>query len=88
MRPEYYQVWGCDYLVLADMSVTLIELNAFPNMNHDCTPKGSKPRPHEMRFRNGGFDRDMLRVMGIEVPSCVAGAPNRWIDVTVPTTSD
>ena len=36
-----YQIWGPDYLVMEDLSSYLIEVNAFPSLNHHITPPGS-----------------------------------------------
>lgn len=87
LTPQHYQIWGCDYLVKDDHTAFLIEINAFPNLNHDQPPKGSDPRPHEMAFRAAGFDRDIMRILGID--DCGAGPlgaegsePCTWEDVT------
>ena len=74
-----------DYLVLDDMSVVLIEVNAFPNMNHNHPRKGGKVQPNEMAFRAGGFDRDLIRRLGLEMEPETAEEPNRWVDVTHPS---
>ena len=87
LTPQHYQVWGCDYLVKDDLTAFLIEVNAYPNLNHDTAPVGSGPRPHEMAFRSSGFDRDILRILGLD--DCGVGwigeegsAPCMWEDVT------
>jgi hypothetical protein len=87
LTAQHYQIWGCDYLVKDDLTAYLIEINAFPNLNHDQPPKGSDPRPHEMEFRSSGFDRDVMRILGID--DCGAGpigapgsVPLAWEDVT------
>ena len=44
-----------------DKTAYLIELKAFPNLNHDVDTR----RPHELEFRKKGFDRDVLRILGL-----------------------
>ena len=62
----YFHVWGCDYLVTDSMDVLLIELNAFPNLNHGNAPRGQPSRAHELRYRARGFDRDLVKLLGLE----------------------
>jgi hypothetical protein len=62
LNAKHYQIWGSDYLVMEDKSVSLIEINAFPNLNHDALRQGahaSQGSGHEMLFREKGFDRDL-----------------------------
>ena len=59
-----------------DKTAYLIEINAFPNLNHDMPPKGSGPRPHELEFRKKGFDRDVLRILGLDDGSEHIGKDN------------
>ena len=59
-----------------DKTAYLIEINAFPNLNHDMPPKGSGPRPHELEFRKKGFDRDVLRILGLDDGSERIGKDN------------
>ena len=54
---------------MEDMSVSLIEINAFPNLNHDALRVGATAASgsaHEMDFRNAGFDRDLMRIIGLD----------------------
>ena len=62
--------------VKGDKTAYLIEINAFPNLNHDMPPKGSGPRPHELEFRKKGFDRDVLRILGLDDGSEHIGKDN------------
>jgi hypothetical protein len=85
MDATRYQIWGTDYLVMDDLTSYLIEVNAFPNLNHHVTPPGSLPRPHEHEFRLKGFDRDILRILGVDDGGVPADTPLTWVDVTHPT---
>ena len=82
MDATRYQVWGTDYLVMEDMTSYLLGLNAFPNLNHHVTPPGSPPRPHEHEFRKKGFDRDLLRILGVDDGGVPPETPLTWVDVT------
>ena len=82
-----YHLWGADYLVLDDngkLSVCFIELNAYPNMSHNAPRRGGKIQQNEMDFRKGGFDRDMLRRMGLEKQDLIK---NKWIEILEPLQS-
>eukprot|EP01048_Picozoa_sp_COSAG05_P000464 COSAG05_NODE_12_length_37297_cov_117.537072_27_plen_476_part_00 len=78
-----YHLWGVDYLVLDDLSVTMIELNAFPNLNHNYARKGGVVNPNEMAYRQAGFDRDLMRTIGLPQEEKQDGPG--WVDVTHPT---
>ena len=76
-----YHMWGVDYLVGDDdgkLSVWCIELNAFPNMNHNNPRKGGKKQQNEIDFRAAGFDRDMMRKIGLEKQDATK---NKWVEV-------
>ena len=77
---KIYQVWGSDYIVMDDLSVKCLEINAFPNLSHGDPhkgQKGGKKRPHELRFRKAGFDRDLMRLFGYNFEN--TDKPNNWI---------
>ena len=61
-----------------ELSAWCIELNAFPNMNHNNPRKGGKTQQNEIDFRASGFDRDLLRMIGVEEQD---DTPNRWVEV-------
>ena len=70
-----YQVWGSDYIVMKDLSVKCLEINAFPNLTHGDPhkgKKGSKKRPHEIKFREKGFDRDLMRRLGFNLEDIIS----------------
>ncbi len=77
---KIYQIWGSDYIVCEDLSVKCLEINAFPMLSHGDPHKGqmgSKKRPHELRFRKAGFDRDLMRLFGYNFEN--TDKPNNWI---------
>ena len=79
-----YQVWGSDYIVMKDLSVKCLEINAFPNLTHGDPHKGqigSKKRPHELKFRKKGFDRDLMRIFGYDLEQKGNEYPNNWVVV-------
>ena len=79
-----YQVWGSDYIVMKDLSVKCLEINAFPNLTHGDPHKGqigSKKRPHELKFRKNGFDRDLMRIFGYDLEQKGIEYPNNWVVV-------
>ena len=67
-----------------DKTAYLIDINAYPDLNHDMSPKGSGPRPHALEarkastleFRKKGFDRDVLRILGLDDGSEHIGKDN------------
>ena len=40
---------------------------------------GGKKRPHEIKFRKAGFDRDLMRLFGYNLEK--TEKPNNWIQV-------
>jgi len=79
-----YQVWGSDYIVMKDLSVKCLEINAFPNLTHGDPHKGqtgSKKRPHELKFRKNGFDRDLMRLFGFDLEQKGYEYPTNWVVV-------
>ena len=79
---KIYQIWGSDYIVEEDLSVKCLEINAFPMLSHGDPHKGkigSKKRPHEIKFRKAGFDRDLMRLFGYNLEK--TEKPNNWIQV-------
>ena len=79
---KIYQIWGSDYIVLEDLSVKCLEINAFPMLSHGDPHKGqsgSKKRPHELRFRKAGFDRDLMRLFGYNFENI--NKPNNWVQL-------
>ena len=84
MENNAYQVWGSDYIVMKDLSVKCLEINAFPNLTHGDPHKGqigSKKRPHELKFRKNGFDRDFMRRLGFDLEQKGIEYPNNWVVV-------
>ena len=76
-----YQIWGADYIVLSDLSVKCLEINAFPNLTHGDPykgTKGGKSRPHELKFRADGFDRDLMRLFDYDLDD-YGGKPSNWV---------
>ena len=76
-----YQIWGADYIVLSDLSVKCLEINAFPNLTHGDPykgTKGGKSRPHELKFRANGFDRDLMRLFDYDLDN-YGTKPNNWV---------
>ena len=61
-----------------ELSAWCIELNAFPNMNHNHPRKGSKKQQNEIDFRANGFDRDLMRMIGLEEQD---DSPNGWVEL-------
>jgi hypothetical protein len=51
ITPNMYHVWGVDYMVMDDLNVTMIEVNAFPNLNHNNPRKGGSVNKNEIAFR-------------------------------------
>lgn len=79
---KIYQIWGSDYIVREDLSVKCLEINAFPMLSHGDPFKGkngSKKRPHELKFRKAGFDRDLMRLFGYNLEN--TDKPNNWIQL-------
>ena len=79
---KIYQIWGSDYIVKEDLSVKCLEINAFPMLSHGDPHKGqtgSKKRPHELRFRKAGFDRDLMRLFGYNFEN--TDKPNNWVQL-------
>ena len=79
---KIYQIWGSDYIVEEDLSVKCLEINAFPMLSHGDPHKGKlggKKRPHEIKFRKAGFDRDLMRLFGYNLEK--TEKPNNWIQV-------
>ena len=77
---QHYHVWGVDYLVVKDSEITvsLIELNAYPNMDH-CTPRqGGQIQQNEVDFRVKFDDHLMRRVLRH------TDADNKWVEVLPP----
>jgi hypothetical protein len=77
---KIYQIWGSDYIVKEDLSVKCLEINAFPMLSHGDPYKGKeggKKRPHEIRFRKSGFDRDLMRLFGYNFENTTK--PNNWV---------
>ena len=77
-----YQIWGSDYIVEKDLSVKCLEINAFPNLSHGDPyqgKKGSKKRPHEIKFRKNGFDRDLMRRLGYDLENLGNSIQNNWV---------
>ena len=77
---KIYQIWGSDYMVMEDLSVKCLEINAFPNLTHGDPykgKKGGKKRPHELKFRRQGFDRDLMRLFGYNFEN--RKEPNNWV---------
>ncbi len=77
-----YQIWGADYIVLSDLSVKCLEINAFPNLTHGDpykNTKGGKSRPHELDFRERGFDEDLMRLFGIDLRRRQQPKSNNWV---------
>ena len=74
-----YQIWGADYIVLSDLSVKCLEINAFPNLTHGKRGEGEEDRPHELKFRERGFDEDLMRSFGIDLRRKRQPKPNNWV---------
>ena len=75
-----YQIWGSDYIVEEDLSVKCVEINGFPNLSHGDPYKGAsdaKVRPHEVKFRKNGFDRDLMRRLGFNLEN--TNVENNWV---------
>lgn len=110
LGPKHYQIWGADFLVMEDFSVSMIEvranpvgnpeviwlylmwnwlqMNAFPNLNHNALRAGAtadQGSAFEMQFRNNGFDRDLMRVIGLPQGDCPTDHPQTWVDITHPS---
>ena len=67
-------------MVMEDLSVKCLEINAFPNLTHGNPHKGkegAKKRPHELKFRRQGFDRDLMRLFGYNFEN--RKEPNNWV---------
>jgi hypothetical protein len=77
-----YHIWSASHVVMADMTSYLLSLKAYPNMYHHATQPGSLPRPHEHEFRQKGFDRDILRILGVDDGGVPPETPLTWVDVT------
>lgn len=80
-----YHIWSASYLVMDDLTSHLLSLKAYPNMNHHVTDGNftkSAPRLHEYPFRRKGFDRDILRILGVDDGGVPADTPRTWVDVT------
>jgi hypothetical protein len=78
---HHYHVWGADYLVGVkdrDLNVTLIELNAAPNMNHNIPRQGGQIQQNEVDFREE-FDPHMMRRVFRQ-----HDVGNKWIEVLPP----
>jgi hypothetical protein len=73
-----YHIWGADYLVLPDLDVKCIEINAYPLLTHGIRGKFEQNRPFEMEFRNSGFDRDLMRRLGYDLEN-KKNNYNSWI---------
>ena len=65
-----------------DLTSCLLSIKAHPNLNHHRTPPNSPPRPHEHEFRKRGFDRDLLRILGVDAGGVAPGTRLTWVDVT------
>ena len=81
---KIYQIWGSDYIVEENLGVKCLEINAFPNLSHGDPYKGkagSKKRPHEIKFRKNGFDRDLMRRLGFNLEN--TNKPNNWVLVNI-----
>ena len=39
----------------------------------------SKKRPHEIKFRKNGFDRDLMRRLGFNLENVGNNKPNNWV---------
>ena len=77
---KIYQIWGSDYMIMEDLSVKCLEINSFPNLTHGNPYKGKeggKKRPHELKFRRKGFDRDLMRLFGYNFEN--RKEPNNWV---------
>jgi hypothetical protein len=74
VKSTMYHIWGVDYIVMDDLSVMMIEMNAFPNLNHDCARKGGQVNPNEVAFREAGWDRDLMRMVGAATAAAAAAA--------------
>jgi hypothetical protein len=85
--PQWFHLWGSDYIVRSDLSTVCLELNAFPNLNHGDPYHGAKEaavRPFEVDFRNQGFDRDFMRSIGYDLEGVGPDMPSGWIQVADP----
>lgn len=72
-----YQIWGADYIVLSDLSVKCLEINAFPCLTHGKRGEGEEDRPHELDFRRDGFDRGLMGLFGFDFDE-KGQAPHNW----------
>ena len=77
---KYYHIWGLDYLVLPNLDVKCIEINGYPCLTHGFRGCGEKERPFEYKFRNSGFDRDLMRRLGYDFEN-KKNSYNSWIEL-------
>ena len=76
-----YHIWGADYLVLPDLDVKCIEINAYPMLSHGnpyASVKSCESRPFEIEFRKSGFDMDLMRRLGYDLEN-KKNSYNSWI---------
>ncbi len=88
VQPRHYHLWGVDYLVGmkdGEKTVTLIEFNAMPNMEHSSPRQGGQIQQNEIDFRNQ-FDGDMMRRIlshnGVALRH--DDVENKWFEVLPP----
>jgi hypothetical protein len=77
-----YHIWSASHVVMADLTSYLLGLKAYPNLNHHVTAPRTPARPHEHEFRLKGFDRDILRILGVDDGGVPPETPLTWVDVT------
>lgn len=75
-----YHLWGCDYIVLPNLDVKCIEINAYPCLTHGDRGPNQESRDFEYKFRESGFDRDLMRRLGFDLEK-KGNSFNSWIDV-------
>tara|TARA_B000000532_G_C18873007_1_gene409335 strand:+ start:1866 stop:3020 length:1155 start_codon:yes stop_codon:yes gene_type:complete len=75
-----YHIWGCDYIVLPNLDVKCIEVNAYPCLTHGDRGPNQESREFEYKFRESGFDRDLMRRLGFDLEN-KGNSFNSWIDV-------
>ena len=71
-----YHIWSASHIVTADLTSYLLSLKAWPMMDHHRSHR------HEHEFRQKGFDRDILRILGVDDGGVPPETPLTWIDVT------
>ena len=75
-----YHIWGCDYIVLPNLDVKCIEVNAYPCLTHGDRGPNQENREFEYKFRKSGFDRDLMRRLGYDLEN-KGNSFNSWLDI-------